>query len=212
MVPNEPYRITSIRYIIEDTTIVSAGSYRYSPFVPIHKGEIMDMEMLQKERQRIETSMKNNGYYRFSKEYIHYEARVIPSTLNVDLTMIVKEFVEGEQDPKTKLRPHHRYRINRIYVNPDYSPLDLTGPAPSVFDTTFYDGIGFFITTNQRSNSNVIIDKNRLHDGNYYNLNDVDRHIQKSFIPWPFQVCQHQFQGCGYRTRIPEVTGISIVP
>jgi hypothetical protein len=174
VVPNEPYRITSIRYIIEDTTIVLPvlGDTVRSL---IHKGEIMDMAVLQQERQRIETFMKNNGYFRFSKEYIHYEARVIPSTLNVDLTMIIKEFVEGEPDPKTKLRPHRRYRINRIYVNPNHSPLDLTGPAPSVFDTTFYDGIWFLHHGNPKIKYDVILDKNRLHEGNYYNLDDVDK-------------------------------------
>jgi outer membrane protein assembly factor BamA len=173
VIPNEPYRIASILYIIEDTAIalpILADTVRSL----IQKGEILDKSVLQEERQRIETFMKNNGYYRFSKEYIYYEARVIPSTLNIDLTMIIKDFVEGEQDPKTKLRPHRRYRLNHIYVNPDYSPLDMTGPAPSGFDTTFYEGIRFLHQAHPKIKFNVITDKNRLQEGNYYNLNDVD--------------------------------------
>jgi outer membrane protein assembly factor BamA len=174
VVPNEPYRITSLRYIIEDTTIAPSVMADTIHSL-IRKGDILDKALLQEERQRIETFMKNDGYYRFSKEYIYYDAKVAPSTLNVDLTMVIKEFVEGEQDPKTKLRPHRRFRINHIYVNPDLSPLDLTGPAPSVFDTTLYGGIRFLHQANPKIKFNVITDKNRIQEGNYYNLTDVDK-------------------------------------
>jgi outer membrane protein assembly factor BamA len=173
VVPNEPYVITSIRYIIEDTSIVSLV-ISDTVHSLLHKGEILDKSVLQQERQRIETFMKNKGYYRFSKEYIYYEARVVPSTLNIDLTMIIKDFVEGEQDPKTKLRPHRRYMLNRIYINPDFSPLNETGTASSGFDTTFFEGIRFVYQANPKIKFNVIVDKNRLNPGNYYTLNDVD--------------------------------------
>jgi outer membrane protein assembly factor BamA len=173
VIPNEPYQIKSIRYLIEDTGIVTpilADTVRSL----IRKGDIFDKAVLQEERQRIETYMKNKGYYRFSKEYIFYEAQVIPATLYVDLTMIIKDFVEGEPDPKTKLKPHRRYRINNIYVNPDFSPLDMTGPSLSGFDTTFFEGIRFIHQPKPKIKFDVITDKNRLHTGNYYSLNDVD--------------------------------------
>ena len=124
VVPNEPYRIKTIRYIIEDTTIVSWILTDTTRSL-IRKGKILDKAVLQEERQRIETYMKDNGYYRFSKEYIYYEARVIPATLDIDLTMIIKDFVEGEPDPKTKTKPHRRYRINNLFVYPNFSPIEL---------------------------------------------------------------------------------------
>jgi outer membrane protein assembly factor BamA len=176
VVPNEPYRIKTIRYIIEDTTIVS----RILPDTThslIRKGKTLDKAVLQEERQRIETYMKDNGYYRFSKEYIYYEARIIPSTLDIDLTMIIKDFVEGEPDPKTKAKPHRRYRINNLYVYPNSSPLDLTEKEqaiPAGFDTTYFEGTYFLYKGNPKIKFNVITNKNSIRENDYYSLNEVN--------------------------------------
>src|SRR4030042_5357641 len=61
VIPNDPYRITSIWYIIEDTTIVSLV-LADTVHSLIRKGKILDKAVLQEERQRIETFMKKNGY------------------------------------------------------------------------------------------------------------------------------------------------------
>ncbi|MBN1414700.1 MAG: BamA/TamA family outer membrane protein [Bacteroidales bacterium] len=177
VIPNEPYCIETIRYVFEDTTIV--------PWIlsdTLHsllkKGKIMDKSMLQDERQRIETYMKNNGFYMFSKEYIYFEARIIPSTFDIDMTMIIKDFVEGEPDPKTKLKPHKRYRINNLYVYPNYSPLDMAGQSRAVpvdFDTTYFEGTCFLHKGNPKIKLNVIADKNHIREGDYYSLSEVDR-------------------------------------
>ena len=175
--PNEPYRIKNIRYTFEDTSIVS-WILKDTTHSLIHKEKIMDKEVLQKERQRIENYMKDNGFYRFSKEYIYYEAKVIPSTLYIDLTMIIKDYVEGEPDPKTKTRPHRRYRIHNLFVYPDFSPLDLTGQAqttPVGFDTTFYEDTYFLYKGNPRIKLNAITNKNSIHENDYYNLSEVNK-------------------------------------
>jgi outer membrane protein assembly factor BamA len=176
IIPNEPYRIKSIRYLIEDTGIVSVILSDTVNSL-IHKGRILDKDVLQEERVRIETSMKENAYYRFSKEYIYFEARVIPSTLDIDLTLFVKEFIEGEPDPKTKIRTHRRYRINHLYVYPNYSPPDLAGQAQEVpvgFDTAYYEGTYFIYKSNPKIHFNTIIDKIYILEGNYYKLSEVD--------------------------------------
>jgi len=174
--PHDPYRIKTIRYIIEDTTIVSWILTDTTRSL-IRKGKIMDKAVLQEERQRIETYMKDNGYYRFSKEYIYYEARVIPSTMDIDLTMIIKDFVEGEPDPKTKTKPHPRYRINNMIVYPNFSPIELTEQSTisaAGYDTTYYDGTCFLHKGNPRIKYNVITNKNSIRVNDYYNLSEVN--------------------------------------
>ena len=177
VIPNEPYRIKSIRYVFEDTATVS-WILPDTIHSLIRKGKILDKAVLQEERQRIETFMKNNGYYRFSKEYIYYEARIIPSTLDVDLTLIIKDFVEGETDPKTKIRPHRRYKINNVYVFPYYSPLDLKEQGQEIstgFDTTYYEGTYFLHKGNPKIKFSLVTNKNNIREGDYYSLSEVDK-------------------------------------
>lgn len=175
--PNEPYRIKNIRYIIEDTTIVSWILTDTTRSL-IRKGKVMDKAVLQEERQRIENYMKDNGFYRFSKEYIYYEARVIPSTLDIDLDMIIKDYVEGEPDPKTKTRPHKRYRIHNLFIYPDFSPLDLTGQAkalPAGFDTTYFEGTYFLYKGKPKIKLSVITNKNSIRENEYYSQSEVNK-------------------------------------
>lgn len=175
--PNEPYRIKSIKYLIEDTSIVSI-------IMPdtvnslIRRGRLFDKELLQKERERIEKVMKELGYYRFSKEYIFYDARLIPSTYYVDLTMVIKDFVEGEMNQKTKIRPHIRYRINNVYIYPDFAPLTFSGQQQETqvnSDTSFYKNTFFIYDRNPKIKYNTLIYRNQINKGNYYKLSDVEK-------------------------------------
>jgi hypothetical protein len=177
VVPGEPYRIKSIRYVIEDTGIVS-GILPDTIHSLIRKGKILDKGLLQEERQRIETSMKENGYYRFTKEYIYFEAREIPNTFDIDLTLFIKDFVEGEMDPRSKVRPHKQYQIRRLYAFPDFSSLAQTEKEqgiPVAFDTTRYKDTYYIYKGNPKVNFNVINDKNHLREGDLYNIKEVDK-------------------------------------
>ncbi|MBN2762468.1 MAG: BamA/TamA family outer membrane protein, partial [Bacteroidales bacterium] len=177
VVPNEPYRIKNITYVFEDTSIVSE-ILNDTVNSLIRKGKNLDKAVLQKERQRIEDYMKDKGFYRFSKEYIYYEANVIPSSFYIDLTMIIKDFVEGEVDPKTKTKPHKRYRIRNVYVYPNYSPLGLaeqTSMLPKGFDTTYFENTYFLHNGNPKLKLDVITNKKSIHEGDYYNLSEVEK-------------------------------------
>ncbi len=175
--PNEPYRIRSIRYLIEDTSIVSI-------IIPdtvnslIRRGRLFDKELLQKERERIEKVMKELGYYRFSKEYIFYDAKLVPSTYYVDLTMVIKDFVEGEMNQKTKIRPHICYRINNVYIYPDFAPLTFSRQQQETqvnSDTSFYKNTFFVYNRNPKIKYNTLIYRNQIIKGNYYKLSDVEK-------------------------------------
>jgi hypothetical protein len=177
VIPNEPYRIVSIRYVIEDTSIVSR-ILSDTIHSLIRKGPILDKALLQDERQRIETHMKDNGYYRFSKEYIFYEVRLIPSTLKADLTMIIKDFVESEPDPKTKLRPHRQFIIRNLYAIPNFSPLDQENSDQSSLlpmDTVCYKNTNFIFSGKPKIHFNVIEDRTRIHKGDYFSQTAVDK-------------------------------------
>jgi outer membrane protein assembly factor BamA len=176
IIPNEPYRVRSIAYSFEDTSLVSH-------ILPdtinslLKKGMKFDKDVLQKERVRIETQLKDQGYYRFSKEYIYYQAKINAEKNFVDLDMGIKEFVEGNPDPRTKVKNHPKYLIGKVFVYPDYSAYDmesrlgLNQPA----DTIIVNRLHFINIGKVSLRPTAIANANYIIPGQYYKLSDVNR-------------------------------------
>ncbi len=86
-----------------------------------------DKDVLQNERLRIEALLKENGYYRFSKEYIYFEATIDAEAYATDLVMGFKEYVEGVADPRTKVKHHPRFIIGKVFVFPNFETETVRG-------------------------------------------------------------------------------------
>jgi outer membrane protein assembly factor BamA len=176
--PNAPYHITKISYSFEDTSLASK-------ILPdtlnslLRRGMRFDKPVLQQERIRIEAMLKELGYFRFSKEYIFYNATVRPEDGTVSLEMNVKEFVEGEPDPRTKIKMHPRYRIGDVNIIPNFSNTATSGnvasSGPVTFDTTRYQNLRFLYHNKSNLRPSIIAYNNEIHPGAYYKLSNVNR-------------------------------------
>ncbi|MBN2610899.1 MAG: BamA/TamA family outer membrane protein [Bacteroidales bacterium] len=175
VIPNKPYRIRNITYLFEDTGIVSF-ILKDTVNSLINKGMLFDKEILQKERIRIEELMKRNGYYKFSKEYIYFDALAVKDELLVDLTLVIKENVEGRLDRLTMTRPHYRYKINDVTFYPDFNALNiLTNPQISPGDTLHYLNSGFVYSGRQNIRPQVIYNHNYIMPGRIFDIRNTDR-------------------------------------
>ncbi len=80
-------------------------------------GKLLDVDLLQSERDRITDILRNEGYYKFSNKYI---------TFNIDTTLgNMKASVEmqvANQQVDTAIVPHTRYIINKINIYPNFNP------------------------------------------------------------------------------------------
>jgi outer membrane protein assembly factor BamA len=88
----------------------------------IKPGKNYDVDVMQQERERITGELSNNGYYLFTKDYIYYE---IDSTLEnntVNVTLGIKNYAFKYSDYSDSIveRPHQRFYINNIYIQPDF--------------------------------------------------------------------------------------------
>jgi outer membrane protein assembly factor BamA len=175
--PNEPYRIQHITYFFEDTGLVS----KVQPDTVnslLKAGMIFDKDVMQQERIRIETHLKELGYFHFSKEYIFFHATMDEEKNSVDLEMGFKEYVEGFQDPRTKVKQHPKYLIGNVYIYPDFSTINsdnITGPDQLQYDTTLYNGLYFLYNQKARLKPAVIANSNYIIPGQYYKLSDVNK-------------------------------------
>jgi len=179
--PNEPYYINKIHYDIIDTnlrTIIVTDTINSL----LKRGMLFDKEILQKERVRIENLLKRNGYYKFSKEYSYFEAQPVNGTNNVNLTMKIKKFEIVDQGQKLNYIPHNKYKINNVYVYPNYK----TGPAVSQksissesFDTILYNNIYYVYNEDPHIKPSIINNANYILPGQYYNQNNVNKTYNK---------------------------------
>jgi len=141
----EPYRIGNIHYRVLDTTL-RKFIYMDSINCIIERGAIYDVDLLQAERVRLERLIKDLGFYGFSREHINFR---IDSTLgqkSVDIEYLVKLSEYIAPNKRIVEREHKRYRINKVFIYPDFAPREALDDRDAYFrsqDTTMYRDIYF---------------------------------------------------------------------
>lgn len=109
--PGPAFRIGTVSYQIADPYIDEAFHLSDSSYAGIVTGQQFSLEVLENERKRITQLLTNNGYYRFHKEYIRYEADTLgedPHLVNLKL-LLNTDRVEDVGDVL-----HRRYKIGRL--------------------------------------------------------------------------------------------------
>lgn len=141
---NEPYRIWSLTENIQDTTLYKAiqtgrinsdkkdeeAGVNQSSLVKV--GGLFDRFVLDRERQRLEKLLRNNGYYAFSKDYIRYNADTTSMPHSVDLEMVLLPYRKYLSEDVYVESAHNRYYIDKIYIYVDYDPLENAGVSTYV--------------------------------------------------------------------------------
>jgi len=138
IIGNQPYYIRNIGYRIEDSALASF-IYADTANALMKSGQRYSAEILDSERQRISDYLRNEGFFRFSREYIRFEIDSALQKHQLDIMVIIGNQALGVSPnlAATTLPNnfHNRYIIDRVNIYPDFSPLTaLTSPL----DTTIY--------------------------------------------------------------------------
>lgn len=139
--PGIPHLIQNVSFEIEDDSIKAIVDRRLSRSL-IKGGEYLDMGLLDSERERITSDLRNRGYYAFSKDYITFNADTTQGSTAVDLTVIVNKPYPTPGSTSAQPDRHTASYINNIYVVMNYDPARMLSPhdyaAP---DTTCYNDL-----------------------------------------------------------------------
>ena len=134
---NTPYRIQNYTSSVSDSQIDSifhlqaaksnwlgslfrSGTDEFTSL--INNGALLDRNVLDKERQRLTTLLRQRGYYAFNNDYITFFATTSMQNM-FDLEMVVTPFQYMNQDGFLEERPHKVYYINKVQVITDYDNL-----------------------------------------------------------------------------------------
>lgn len=128
-VQGEPYRIHSISYDFRDRflkQIVLPDTVH----TLLHEGDIFDLEVLDNERGRIASFLRERGYYDFTVNNIEYLADTLRGNYGVDLQLIVKQHREGyDRQGNAIMQSNTVYRVDRVTVFPAYNPQKALEPG-----------------------------------------------------------------------------------
>ncbi len=101
-----PHRIRKLAYLIEDPLLEPLILADQQENV-LKRGVHLDRTVLEEERTRLTSLMRNQGFYDFNKENISFIADTVQYDKRVDLTMVVAGI-------------HNRYTIRSVEFIPDF--------------------------------------------------------------------------------------------
>ena len=164
----QPYTVQHIAYHIDDMLINdyiekdSANSY-------LHAGMPFDVSILDNERNRITKLLQNNGYYKFNKDFLVYQADTVKNTFQVNLTMKLLPFQLRKEDIPTR---HRQYTIRNVnFLTEDN--LFLQGNSLNEYDSIHHKGLHIFYKDNLYLRPNTLAHFNYIQPHQLYKEQDV---------------------------------------
>lgn len=164
----QPYTIRHIAYNIDDMTIYDFIE-KDSAASCLYKGMPFDVTVLDNERQRITKLLQNNGYYKFNKDFIVYQADTARNTFQVDLTMKLLPFQLRKEDEPTK---HQQYTVRHVNYIVDTKTLQPNG-FEDTYDSLHHKGLHIFYPDNLYLRPNTLANFNYIRPQKLYNEQDM---------------------------------------
>jgi len=86
----QPYIIDTVTYRTQDSAIHRLLKENYEERL-IEEGQVYDQEKLSQERERIETLLKNYGFFDFSRQYVEYRVDSTVNDKEVAISTVIRE-------------------------------------------------------------------------------------------------------------------------
>jgi hypothetical protein len=169
----KPYIINSFKYFIEDTAIRQyILSDTINSLIKPGPDALFDKDVLGNERIRIETRLRNNGFYRFGRENIDFDTAMLNN--QVDLKINIRSNQVQISDTQILVIPHKQYKINQVVVNTDLQEDQADDVPQTSRDTVNKYGVKFIYHHNYWVHPSIIQQSNYVLPGSLFKLSDVD--------------------------------------
>lgn len=173
-----PTKIGSVRYEFQDE-FVEPLIREDSAATLIHSGDLYNVDVLQAERQRITSNLKNQGFFNFSINNIGYVADTVTDPGYVNLVMRVRQRAAGfdEQQDRPILENNKVYRIRNLYIQPDYHAGWAARDSLyfTRMDTLEYRGMNFIYFRNLNVRADVLSQAVNIYPNDLYSEENVNR-------------------------------------
>ena len=164
------YKIVSVSREIEDS-LVEAYILQDTANTLVKPGIPFSINTLNKERERITTHLKDNGFYKFQKEFITFVADTAHHSTEININMKVAAFRANVQDTP---KPHRQYRFGNISVVSD-AGLRLDDDILSRCDTLAMGEYNLIYKNEPFIRPTVLSNQIYIAPGEYYSQSKVNR-------------------------------------
>ena len=145
----------------------------------LHKGDIFDISVLDKERERIALYLKDRGYYSFTVNNVEYVADTLGGDHKVGIKVIIKQNLLGyNARGKAMYDNNIVYRLRNINIVPSYNAVAAKSRENyfDAFDTIDYRGLNILFRGKQpRVREKVLRGAIPLYPNYLYNYSQVNR-------------------------------------
>jgi outer membrane protein assembly factor BamA len=131
-----PYTINELTYNFKDPNLGGYVLYKKNNSL-IKPGINFDVDILDKERERIKKILKERGYYYFSNNFIKYkvDSTIGNNKVNVELQILNNKIKEDNTEDSFVETPHEKYTINNVNV---FIGKNMKNQGLNNFETTSY--------------------------------------------------------------------------
>ncbi len=133
--PNKPYTIKHFKPESKDSLLLKNNPKIESETI-LKSGTLLDIELLEKERTRIYEILRNNGYFKFSKDYIYYSIDTLNGNSTADVRLIIKLPLQNN-----KIQNHKQFKIRSVNIYPNYDPKAALTDAENYIATLHADSL-----------------------------------------------------------------------
>jgi outer membrane protein assembly factor BamA len=194
--PRRAYRIASVSYTFNDAGLRSF-ILEDSVNSLVKPGNLFDLQLLNQEMLRIESYLKNRGYFFFSnREHIHFEADTTSGNMEVDIDIIIRSFRERTPDGQLTFRPHRQYKIGNVFIFPSYNPREALDRPDDYFsgsDTLLFRDMFYIFRDRLPVSERTIAQSNFIQPGNLFNQESVDRTYRHLFALRQYRLVNIRF-------------------
>lgn len=134
--PKQQYKIKSVTFPTDSSEIGKAVARNIRRTL-LKPGDYYDLDVIKEERTRIDTRLKERGFYYFNDDYLKVQVDSTVGKHEVDLIVRVKN--------DTPEQARKAYRINKINIYPNYTiDNDTTAKGEQYKDYTIIGNNGLF--------------------------------------------------------------------
>jgi outer membrane protein assembly factor BamA len=176
--PGETFALQTIDYRLPDS-LLACHILHDTVNSLLRPGAVLSAQLLEQERARIESTLRNRGFYMFNRSMISYEADTLAGDRKANLTVFLYKNEEPTSVDSLRLNRPYRIRNVRIYADYDaaaaYTQADyMDGYTEDAIHRANALGTVKILYRRTRSASpSVLLNANTIEPGSYYNEADI---------------------------------------
>tara|TARA_R100001369_G_scaffold31211_5_gene55386 strand:- start:4653 stop:7277 length:2625 start_codon:yes stop_codon:yes gene_type:complete len=160
---NKPYILDSVTPIISTSAIDTLYDV-FSKSSLLKKGQQYDEENLVNERDRINTYLRNAGFYYFSKDYIRFVTDTIDTNYKVNTELIIVNR-SIRTDDSTFTAPFKSYKIKEVNI---FTDDNFENRFKAISDTTQHNGYNLYSKDKLRFKPKALTNAMFINKGDTY--------------------------------------------